>query len=170
MYTCEKKCCPVQIVEYPYASFSRSSSHLRRGNCRKAGVFIFDPEQNRVLLVQSRGHLWGPPKGSLEIERGETSCECAIREVKEETGLDVKATEFTRATKIKNRSIYYYLEKKACRVDIQDLTENDANGITWIKLDCLEECIESGKIVLNQHAKIVFKRFFCLKQAFDSII
>uniref|UniRef100_A0A6C0EPU4 Nudix hydrolase domain-containing protein n=1 Tax=viral metagenome TaxID=1070528 RepID=A0A6C0EPU4_9ZZZZ len=158
VYPCEKGCCSIKVRICKPQGFKRR----RRGNCRKAGVFIYDPEEERILLVQSRGQLWGPPKGTLEVERDETSVECAIREVKEETGLDVKVEDFTRATKIKNRAMYYYVERKTCDVEVQEHENeeaNDANGITWIKLDCLQDCILAGKIVLNQHCKAVFKRF-----------
>ena len=57
-------------------------------NRRKAGVVIFNPPTESVLLVQSRGNLWGFPKGS--IEENETIKDAAIREVREETGLKVK--------------------------------------------------------------------------------
>lgn len=52
-----------------------------------AGGCVFD-ESNRVL-VQKRGdsNKWGFPGGAIEI--GETPEEAAIRELKEETGLDV---------------------------------------------------------------------------------
>ena len=44
-------------------------------------------------------------------------------------------------------------------VHVQIREGNDANGITWIKLDCLEDCIKSGHIVLNQHCNQVLKKF-----------
>lgn len=153
-YTCSKGCCTIE--EQPLEQQPRRK---RRGNCRKAGVFIYDPEENRVLLVESRGHLWGPPKGTVEMDIDETSCACALREVKEETGLVLTADDFLRAIKIKNRAIYYYTEYKTCSVSIQKSEDNDANGITWIKIDCLEEFIKSGNIVLNQHCKIAFEKF-----------
>jgi 8-oxo-dGTP pyrophosphatase MutT (NUDIX family) len=136
----------------------RSPVGPRRRNYKKAGVFIYDPAEDRVLLVQSRGHLWGPPKGTLEL--GETETQCAVREVKEETGLDVRPEDFSRATKIKNRALYFYLEMNMTPVAVQDeVKDNDANGLTWIKVDCLKECIYNGHIVLNQHCKLVFQRF-----------
>lgn len=157
-YPCEKGCCSIKVKIYNQSPVHRP----RRGNCRKAGVFIYDPKEDRVLLVQSRGQLWGPPKGTLEVELNETSVQCAIREVKEETGLDVVGENFSRATKIKNRAMYYYVERDTCDVEVQhheDCKDNDANGITWIKVQCLEECILAGRIVLNQHCKIAFRRF-----------
>ncbi len=63
---------------------------MKRIDDIKAGVavVIFD-EENRVLL-QKRADvgLWGIPSG--HIERGETVCNAAIREVKEETNLDIR--------------------------------------------------------------------------------
>lgn len=54
-------------------------------------VFVMDAE-NRVLLVKTKykkkdGHYWIVPGGM--IEKGEYSKDAAIREVKEETGLDI---------------------------------------------------------------------------------
>lgn len=50
------------------------------------GCILRSP-QERYLLVQGRRSLkWSFPKGHPEV--GETSLECAIRELHEETGLD----------------------------------------------------------------------------------
>ena len=61
---------------------------------RGAGAVIRDGE-GRVLLIQ-RGHepalgRWSLPGGRLEA--GETSAEAVVREVREETGLEVEAGE-----------------------------------------------------------------------------
>jgi ADP-ribose pyrophosphatase YjhB (NUDIX family) len=146
---CRDKCCRIFIKEY------QPIPRYFNRNYRKAGVFIYDPKEDRVLLVQSRGHLFGPPKGSLNI--GEQEYECAVREVQEETGLIVSSDKFTKAVKIKNRAIYYYLEMDTCDIQVQDSNlHNDANGITWIKMKCLENAISDGNIILNHYAKIVF--------------
>jgi ADP-ribose pyrophosphatase YjhB (NUDIX family) len=155
-YNCRTGCCQIQVAEYK----SNSSFYTRRKvPCVKAGVFIYDPEKEAVLLIQSRGLLWGCPKGSLEIEKDASTLDCAIREVKEETGLDILGDKFTRIANIKNRAVYYYMEMKTCDVLVQSQEDNDANGITWIKISCLEECINDGLIALNQHAIYVFKKF-----------
>ena len=160
-YYCDKKCCKIYIQYY---SNKRSYTKPFR-NYRKAGVFIFDPKEDRVLLVQSRGHLFGPPKGSLNI--GEIDIDCAVREVKEETGIDVNPNDFLRAINIKNNATYYYMEMGMCDNELylknqifNGDSDNDANGITWIKMGCLENAILSGNIVLNHYAKIVFYKLF----------
>lgn len=155
-YYCDKGCCPIKVKIYsPHGKLQPKAR-----NCKKAGVFIYDPKKDKILLVQSRGQLWGPPKGTIELERKETIVDCAIREVKEESGLDVDVSEFQQVIQIKNRATYFYMERDTCDVKVQDhVLENDANGITWIKLSCLEDIIKSGKIILNQHCKIGFKKF-----------
>ncbi len=53
-------------------------------------------EQDKVLLIQQIDGGWGFPKGHIEI--GETEIGTALREVKEETNLDVEIDENKRYT------------------------------------------------------------------------
>lgn len=153
IHYCRVGCCKVKIKPYHNKKYK-----YYKNNYRKAGVFIYDPYQDRVLLVQSRGHLFGAPKGTLNL--GEHNIHGAIREVKEETGLDISSKNFTNFIRIRNKAVYYYLEMPTCEVCIQNsIEDNDANGITWIKVDCLSDAIENGNIVLNNHTKILFHRF-----------
>jgi len=56
------------------------------------GAVVYKKEQGKtfVLLVKQSGHTlgWGIPKGHMEP--GETYSKTAIREVKEEAGIDIK--------------------------------------------------------------------------------
>jgi 8-oxo-dGTP pyrophosphatase MutT (NUDIX family) len=60
-----------------------------------ARVIVLD-DDGKVLLVQHRHDaataFWVPPGGGLEP--GETFVDCAIREVREETGLDIEVQRF----------------------------------------------------------------------------
>ena len=151
---CSSGCCNLKIKPYTVHDNLFGGNYKQR---RKAGVFIYDPKKNKVLIVQSRGNLWGLPKGTLKY--GETERICAVREVKEETGLDISENDFTRAVKIHNIAIYFYLEMDECNVSIQDTVfNNDANGLGWIKLDCLYNCVSNGNITLSQHCRIVFSK------------
>jgi 8-oxo-dGTP pyrophosphatase MutT (NUDIX family) len=161
VYSCKKGCCTIQELARVIAY-----SKKRRGNCPKAGVFIYDPEEKRVLLVQSRGQLWGVPKGTLEVDKFENVTECAVREVKEETGITIDSSQFLYSVRIKNRAVYFYAELAYFPVSIQEsiesiestgnTDENDANGITWIKLDCLNDFIDEGNIILSHHCRVLF--------------
>lgn len=152
---CNNNCCNIKINEY---TFKDPLLIEKKRSRKKAGVFIYDPDSKKVLLVQSRGKLWGPPKGT--IKTGENDKDCAIREVKEETGIHILESNLINMMKIKNNAIYYYVEMKECLVNIQDhIKNNDANGIGWINIDCLEKLITQGNMSLNRHAKFAFNKF-----------
>jgi len=157
-FTCRKKCCEVEIL--PYNGFKQFRKKLINNfNTRlKAGIFLYDPKTSKVLLVQSRGHLWGLPKGTLNT--GEDFLECAIREVQEETGLIIPLSNLDRYISIKGKARYYYVETDECKVSVQtEDKNNDANGIGWINIDCLKELIQTGQITLNKHCVCVFSKF-----------
>ncbi len=53
-----------------------------------AVVYTTDGETRKYVIIRSRAASWGYPKG--HVEKGETEAEAELREVKEETGLDVR--------------------------------------------------------------------------------
>lgn len=63
---------------------------MRKIDDLKAGVAVVILNQKNQVLLQKRSDvgLWGIPSGHVEI--GETVSEAAIREVKEETNLDIR--------------------------------------------------------------------------------
>jgi len=166
IFTCAKHCCKLKAKPYTY---DKDLHYKIRKKTLKAGVFIQDPTNKKILLVQSRGNLWGPPKGTLLF--GETEIEGAKREVFEETGLKVSEKYFTKKTVIQNRASYFYMETSECDVNIQEhIKENDANGIGWIKPDCLKVCIINGNIPITHHCRIVFKRFLNYEFPYSNFI
>ncbi|MEM7674031.1 MAG: NUDIX hydrolase [Verrucomicrobiota bacterium] len=63
-------------------------------NPYKISTLLFAKDwQNRILLMQRRKApnlgLWSPPGGKLEMSTGESPFECAVREAKEELGLEL---------------------------------------------------------------------------------
>ena len=153
-FLCQDGCCSLKIKPYVAKDLVYENFHVRR---KKSGVFICDPITNKVLIVQSRGHLWGPPKGTME--ENETDSECAVREVMEETGLDISKESLTTSFAVYNKATYFYLEMKECDVFVQEKDpKNDANGIGWIKIECLEKCIEAGNISISGHLRLLFKQ------------
>ncbi len=79
-----------------------------------AGVVVYhrDTETNTIqyLLLHYPGGHWGFPKG--KVEKGEELRKAAVREVKEETGLDVEPVgTFTQAI------TYYFRDRDGTLVD-----------------------------------------------------
>ena len=155
---CDKKCCTIQIKQ------NITDKTYSFTNKRKAGIFIYDPNSKKVLLVQSNSNLWGAPKGTKKYN--ENIKNCAKREVWEETGLNIHISNCNKILFINDHATYFYIEQPECPVSLQEHPENDVTGIGWIKVECLEEYIKNGNISLTRHSKILFEHF--LKKKFVS--
>lgn len=70
-----------------------------------AGVIIV--ENDHILLVYEKGH-WSLPKGKKEVK--ESMMEAAIREAKEETGLDVLVNDVAFVTEFIRENNRYYIQ------------------------------------------------------------
>ena len=147
---CPDKCCNLVTIRY------RLPNHpwpIRSTRPRRAGVLILDPTRKFILLVQSCGKLWGAAKGVMELN--ETTQETALRELKEETGIEVKAERLKTKIKI-GRDTYYVLIYPMIKLKIPYSNEyNDVTGLAWVSLKCLEKNVEFFSIRLNQSAKIL---------------
>lgn len=150
-YLCKNNCCKIFVAKCNHRLIHKSKHH-------KSGMFIYDKVSKKILLVQSNGHLWGQPKGS-SLD-GENERDCAIREVKEETGLEIQPNFATPLLRIQNNASYYYIEREECKLlpNIK-LKDNDANGICWININCLEELIQDGNMSISQHCRICIRKF-----------
>lgn len=111
-------------------------------------------EDGKVLLVkQTQGH-WGFPKG--HVEENETEVETAIREVKEETNIDVEVEENKRYTmeyitnKGKSKEVVYFIAKQiGGEIKKQ---ESEINEIKWINFN------EAFKVITHDNAKDLFRK------------
>ena len=151
---CVGGCCSMFSTEYNTENEEKS---WIVGN-PKAGALLFDETNNAVLLVQSRGNLWGISKGSLESN--ETPLEGAIREVKEETGIDISTCDFSESIVLYNLSTYFFIRHATCEVSIHDeIHGNDVTAVGWLRLGCLKTLINKNDIKLTKHTKIVLKKY-----------
>lgn len=165
VFTCSDNCCEYRTIYYNRRQ-NRFCDFKRGERMQKSGIFITTPfsldnTENigsvKILLVQSKGQFWGPPKGSLDP--GESIVEAAIREVREETGLEFDEKSLGEVKIVKGSCYYFHLTMDEVTVDIQNTLEgNDANGIGWFRIDCLERLIKWGKIQINQHCNVLVKK------------
>lgn len=148
---CKNRCCCIKTCNKLFIKkkFNRHNN--------KSGVFLYDPKKNKLLLIQSRGNLWGPPKGT--VCKNESSKVCAVREVEEETGLNISINDLEKNIHIKSNVVYFYKEIPECDVNLSLCTDNDVTGITWINVECLKSMIQNQNIKLTKHCKIVMKKF-----------
>lgn len=156
-YTCSNLCCNMYIDKYD----KKNDIHIPFSSIRnkKAGVFVYDPESDKILLVQSRLKAWGCPKGS--INEGETVKECAIRELWEETGIIVGSGDLDDSTccTIFGKATYFYKEMKECHISVPNILGNDVSGYTWIKMSCLHNMILNNWIWLNRDCRFLITHF-----------
>ena len=118
------------------------------------GAFIID--ENKVLMIRHKnGGHWAFPKGHKDP--GETDEETAIREVKEETGLDIKIV--SEKTYIDNYSIGGYENKFVTYFIANPITktvttqEEEILEYEWVPI---EQAIE--KITFDETKK-TYKKF-----------
>lgn len=100
-----------------------------------AGAVVHDPA-GRLLLIRrgrepGRG-LWSLPGG--RCERGETAAEAAVREVREETGLEVVAGRLIgRVERSGLDGAVYLIDDIACTVLGGELAPgDDADDVRWV--------------------------------------
>ena len=94
-------------------------------------------ENNKVLLVQQRKGNWGFPKGRME--KNETECETAIREVKEETNIDVEIEDINKkyidtyfTKKNVSKEVVFFLAKRiGGEIKPQ---EKEIQNVEWVDL------------------------------------
>ena len=94
-------------------------------------------ENNKVLLIQQKKGNWGFPKG--RVEKNESECETAIREVKEETNIDViiedknkKYIDTYYSKKDEFKEVVFFLGKRVGG-EIKP-QENEIKNVEWVDL------------------------------------
>ena len=102
-----------------------------------AVVFYNGKSNTRILLVKNNnGRYWSFPKGHIEI--GETEQETAVREIKEETSLDVEIKEGFREVsdycpfgKIRKHVVFFLAQAFTDNVKVQ---EEEIAEYVWVDL------------------------------------
>lgn len=150
----ETMTCPCGKCQFYMSDYTkpRTGDNTRKHSSRKAGAIIYDPHKEMILLVQSRGNLWGCPKGS--IEDTETFQTGAAREVQEETGVVLRPEQLIQPVWINSAVAYFYVElPSSTSVGVQTRVGNDANGVVWLKSSCMSELVTQGFMRITSHTR-----------------
>ena len=114
-----------------------------------SGGLVHSPD-NKILLIFRRGK-WDLPKGKLDD--GENLVNCALREVKEETGLsDLLFEQFIcityhtyhQAEKHILKESHWHLLKGNNKEILIPQTDEDIEKCEWVKIDKLDPYIENA--------------------------
>lgn len=103
---------------------------------KSCGCIILNDKNEILLILQTKGH-WGLPKG--HIEEGETEEQTAIREVKEETNIDVIVNKNLRYSMVYNpkedveKEVVYFIAKNTSNNFKPQLEE--VQEIKWLDID-----------------------------------
>ena len=135
----------------------KSISCLYEKSC--GAIIYYKTKQNtKVLLVKNNnGRYWSFPKG--HIEEGETEEETAIREIKEETGLDVtiardfrEISEYCPFGKIRKRVVFFLAQAFTDNVKIQ---EEEIDSYIWVDLQQARKlCSDDNDLRIIDKAEI----------------
>ena len=108
---------------------------------KSCGAIIFN--EDKVLVVKQTSGFYGFPKGHVEI--GETEKETAIRETKEETGLDIKIISDKRYTQsyiVKenvHKDVVFFIAKLENNNEKRQVEEIEE--ILWIDINEVEKIL-----------------------------
>jgi 8-oxo-dGTP pyrophosphatase MutT (NUDIX family) len=144
--TCRRGCCTIRSRFYDQRNAVMDFRH--KYNKPKAGVYIHDAQRCKVLVVQSRGFKWGPPKGTVEDE-DKTTEDCALRELYEETGIQLTRDQLGRYITV-NRTTYYIVPFS--ETDELVVPDKDISGYAWMHIDCVRE------LDINSHCKDLLRK------------
>lgn len=114
-----------------------------------AGGLVYT-DQHELLLIHRLGH-WDLPKGKLD--EGESLEECALREIKEETGADHLVLEkplqityhaYHQDGKHLLKESHWYLVKAEQKTPLTPQTNENIAKCLWVPMDELQSYIDSA--------------------------
>lgn len=99
-------------------------------------VFVRDRQGRHLLLQRARPPnlgLWSPIGGKLEMASGESPCECAIREAREEIAMDLAESDLHLFGMISEKAYegagHWLMFLYDCRRPIEDLPADIDEGV-----------------------------------------
>ena len=156
-------CCkPIQNTDVPCKS-TNENYHLESG-LLKAGVLVFD-SMGRILLQQSYGNKWGLSKGAVQDlhATAETPRSAAIRELEEETGLDLSKDDLTMLTGFSlHDTSYIFYQALIDQTKETIIPGKESTAVAWVCPRCYREKLQDqsgmkGMKAINWASRVVLE-------------
>ena len=105
---------------------------MHMGKTHRCGCIVQDSRDGKVLVVfQKSSGMWGFPKGSMKFV--ESFWQCAIRELREETGIESwQLTNYTRQVTHDRHHFFCFVERTKPPIQIQDSEE--IGELRWVSM------------------------------------
>ena len=122
----------------------------------KGGVIIFNKDKTKVLMVRNNYHpyeqcqKWGFPKG--HCKESEKYYECATRELKEETGMNIIVSKDDKFVVINNSKYYIFCLNSDLINEIVPIDTNEINKVEFKPVDIV------GSIKMNKEAILLLTK------------
>lgn len=114
----------------------------KRRKCCGGIILNIDDVKDTIFVLVVLGRMskkWGLPKGGLEEE--ETYEECALREIKEETGLTYSLCDFKERIKI-HSTYYFVINKEDRKLERGPIDTREIAAIKWLRLTDIKKLSE----------------------------
>jgi 8-oxo-dGTP pyrophosphatase MutT (NUDIX family) len=122
----------------------------------KSGAYIIDPVNKKILIIISIYNKIGIPKGA--IENNEELYECAEREIKEETGLEIKIRDKQKTKTIFDGKYFFVFINNGSYKFIPNpnkLNKREIKESKWVDINFLEDNKQDCNITLKYHDNII---------------
>lgn len=136
---------------------ARNGSGKARRETTSCGALAWRTHEQKlqVLLIKQFAHRdrWGVPKGHLN--EGESLEQCAAREVREETGLDVmlgrRLADVVASTREERKTVVTWFAQ-AQGTDVPNISDPDSEvaDARWFDIDALPELVTYQRSLLQE--------------------
>lgn len=131
-------CCDFTRTNYLLDKKDTPHSFHSKVSRKRAGVFLYNPLENKILIVQVFNKFIGIPKGGQE--ENETTSETALRELQEETGVLLDSLNENSKVIFNGSCTYYLVETNECfKTTLNKFDENDVSGVGWVHPRCISK-------------------------------
>jgi ADP-ribose pyrophosphatase YjhB (NUDIX family) len=114
--------------------FPKPFQHYRPRSHRVYGVICLSDKDTYLLVRGQKTGIWSFPKGHMKD--GEMAQECALRELKEETGLTLESYRFYATRKLFAGEYFLY---RTCEEPVYPADSAEISEVGWFSLSDMEQ-------------------------------